>query len=142
MSIMNEEIKLYKVRDGAYNYYIKNTRGNEDANMDLVQRKLTRNILCGVDRGEIQGRRLFYYGNLAIITVDDEVVWIESYKGRYNQFADNINLELRDELNRKLGLVETTKTIDNKDLVKEDIKIDFQGVSFLHKIMKMVGLHN
>lgn len=97
-------MKIYKVSQNAYEYYIHNVKDNENASYDLVCRKLTRNIMLGKKMPDKENKRLYFYGNLAILIRNGEIVWLNNYKDKYHNFT--VDKAKYDKLNRKLGITE------------------------------------
>jgi hypothetical protein len=127
--------KWFKLTRSAYNDYITFVNGNGDDSFELSEKKLNRNIQCGsyVNTRE-NNIEIYGYGGLRLGLRDGCILFVEN---RVKPYVE-IDRELKDKLDIEYGL----KVAEVKEVVKEDIKIDYEGVSFLHKIMKMVGLHN
>jgi hypothetical protein len=127
--------KWFKLTRSAYNDYITFVNGNENDSFELSEKKLNRNIQCGSYINTRENNiEIFGYGGLRLGLRGGCILFIEN---RVKPYID-IDRELKDKLDVEYGL----KVAENKKIIKEDVKIDFQGISFLHKIMKMVGLHS
>jgi hypothetical protein len=78
---LNKKLWLYKVSPEVTEYYRLNVKNNENTPDDLIQRKLTRNILMSkyLDNDE-KGNRVYLYGKLLlIVNRDREVIEISNY---------------------------------------------------------------
>lgn len=123
------EYKIFRISDEVYDYYISEVKNNKNESRDIATKKLSRNVHCSKCAGERDGKSLHYYGNLALLVKDDEIVWIHNYRDKINNF--NIDFELKNKLDMEFGLVEP-----------EEIDPKYEGVSILHKVMAWFGLHN
>ncbi len=105
-------MKLYKLGKGVAQYYRKYVKGNQNASYGLIQRKLTRNILLAEQMPkEYIDKTLYRYGNLLLLVVDDEIVWI---KNIYNAAPFKKNMLKYKMLNILLGI----NKLEKKEIMK------------------------
>ena len=103
-------MKILKLSDEVYQYYKTMIRGNEDITKDQAERKLTRNVMLGVEvpprntLERLKGNKLYYYGNLHIVVRWGKVVYLSNHYGgkHYNQWEPNEQKYI--ELTKKLGI--------------------------------------
>jgi hypothetical protein len=128
--------KWFKLTRSAYNDYITFVNGNENDSFELSEKKLNRNIQCGSYINTRENNiEIFGYGGLRLGLRDGRILFVENRVKPYIE----IDRELKDKLDIEYGL----KVAEAKEeVVKEYVKIDYKGIGFLHKIMKIVGLHN
>lgn len=110
-----KKVKDLKLSERVHWYY--NTYIQEIEDLEVVRKRLIRNIMLSKEgdiREDRPERRIFYYGNLAIIVdfYENEIVWIRNYYGKLK--VNGIEIEeftydqsKREYLNRILGLRET-----------------------------------
>ena len=102
--LFKREIKLYDVNENAYKYYIKNVRKNINDDLNLVQKKLTRNIMCGKKVNRVGKIVTYMYGCLMIKVnrIDHKIVWIKNYHWSNCKFR--INKRKKQRLSLRLGI--------------------------------------
>ncbi len=105
---MKSSIELYKMNGRVPQIYKTKVKGNENATLPLIRRKLTRNIMLATKvNSSFEGLDLYSYGNLDIL-VNPEKHRIVSIKNHKGVLADWFvkDMDKYHELNEKLGIVE------------------------------------
>lgn len=106
VEIVYKGIKLYKLKQKAYEYYKLSTRGNATITFEEARRKLTRNIMCArkVDSwGEGKDvYTLYMYGAQKIVTCNDLIIKVKQHKKKDPQFIFHHRKHAK--LSRKLDL--------------------------------------
>jgi hypothetical protein len=98
------EVQLLELSKGAYKYYKNNVKGNENITYDMARRKLTRNVLLAKKvEPELNGKKLYIYGCLHILVVNNKIVWIKNHPGKSTSRFKK-NMELYNRLNQELGI--------------------------------------
>ena len=78
-------MKLLKLTKDAYNQYKNTVKGNENISYKQAQRKLTRNVQLAIEAPQEeehkqQDKKLYLYGNLHILVVQDRIVWVKNHR--------------------------------------------------------------
>lgn len=76
-------MELLKVTKEVYEYYCHSVKGNENTPLNIVQAKLTRNMLMAYNVPQTaeniaKGRQMYHYGNLQFLVANNRVVWIKN----------------------------------------------------------------
>ena len=95
-------MKIYKVNSFVESYYRHSIEGNEDISIDLIRRKLTRNIHLAKKLLPI-GKfvNIYQYGNLLIVTRFNTIVWLHNLEGKIYFKPDQFQ---KRKLNELLGI--------------------------------------
>lgn len=99
-------IKLFKLKQKAYDYYRLGTRGNHDISFMEARRKLTRNIMISkiVDRW-LEGKdeyTIYMYGALKIETCNDLIIKVKQHRKKEEGFI--FHHRKHEKLSKRLGL--------------------------------------
>jgi len=89
---------------GVARYYRKNVRGNKLASDNLIQKKLTRNILLAKKYHITDDIDLYLYGNLLIFVGGNIIIYIHNIK-RKNILPFKIDKDKYNKLNDVLAIV-------------------------------------
>jgi hypothetical protein len=106
----SDEVEILELTDKVFEYYRKNTKGNENISRDQVARKLTRNVLLAkevpprnaIDR--LLGNCMYHYGNLHIVVRRNKIVHIRNYKNQNNYKNWELDRFKYVDLSRELGI--------------------------------------
>lgn len=76
-------IPLLEISKGVFHHYKRSVKGNSNTPFIEVQKKLTRNVLLAEriinhDERTSDKKKLYQYGNLSILVIDNTVVWIKN----------------------------------------------------------------
>ncbi len=113
-------MRLYMLGKGVAKYYRNNVKGNYCADINLIQKKLTRNIMLGKEYTLSNREKLFIYGNLLIFTNKNKITKLYNIKGK-GIIKYNVNVEKYNELNKSLKI--NNDKYNNKGVVaKSDSK--------------------
>ena len=74
-------MKLYMLGKGVAKYYRNHVKGNRFASINLIQKKLTRNILLANKYRLANDEFLYLYGNLLIFTKNNTITKLYNIKG-------------------------------------------------------------
>ncbi|NBI30982.1 hypothetical protein [Chengkuizengella marina] len=100
-------MKLYQLKSGIYEKYCSTVKGNKNTSLDIVQKKLTRNIHLAFKvpkQNENEDKQLYMYGNLRILVVRNTIVWIENKKRQGTRHWFYLDKKKYNQLNKKLGI--------------------------------------
>lgn len=80
---MKEEIKIYGLSWQAFQEYRKTVKGNRYTSYEVTQKKLSRNVACGVKRWKLLNwllrREEYVYGAMKILVRDDEIIKVVNH---------------------------------------------------------------
>jgi hypothetical protein len=80
---MKEEVRIYDLSWSAFQEYKEQVKGNKYTSFEIAQKKLSRNIACGVKRktlkSTLQLKQEFIYGELRIVVRLGEIIKIENH---------------------------------------------------------------
>ena len=139
------KIKKYSIREGAYNVYTHDVKGNKGLSKEECRKKIIRNSVLGFKWNirDIDGKIVkskSYYGNLAISLdhIKKEIKYIENRVGTFGYTCD---ADKKQYLEEKLGLIH----INNKELknnvihIKNEDNIKAIKPNFIKKVFGMFG---
>jgi hypothetical protein len=99
---------ILNIRDGAFAYYKRHVKGNEDTSYEMACKKLTRNWELARYKTEMPGRperQRGFYGNLCLVKEGNEIVWLNNMSPVIHRFK--MDKQRYIELNKELGIVES-----------------------------------
>src|SRR5690625_3059352 len=97
-------MKLYQLGKGVYKYYTNKVRGNRGLSHNMVQKKLTRNILASIkiETDDLKYDTIYVYGKLHIFTKGNTIVRLINSRMNTKWFYKDH--KLISQLNKKLGI--------------------------------------
>lgn len=99
-------LRLCLITKGVYTYYKNMVKNNENIDYLNIRKKLTRDWILSelVKDNSDEEYQCGRYGNLYmwLHRKTNRIVWLQNVRGIRTEF--NIDLELKDKLNRELGI--------------------------------------
>lgn len=102
-------MKLYMLGKGVSQYYKTHVKGNQFADQNLIQKKLTRNVILSKKYQLANNEKLYIYGNLLIFTKGNTIVRLNNIKGN-GIIEYDVDKEKYNQLNKELKIPSPKQT--------------------------------
>jgi hypothetical protein len=102
-------MKLYMLGKGVSKYYKTHVKGNQFADQNLIQKKLTRNVMLSKKYQLANNEKLYIYGNLLIFTKGNTIVRLNNIKGN-GIIEYDVDKEKYNQLNKELKIPSPKQT--------------------------------
>jgi hypothetical protein len=109
--------KLFQLGKGVVKYYRNKVKGNVDAPINLIQRKLTRNIMLAYRVNE----KHYIYGNLHIFVDGNTIIGLVNARKRLKGFIKDWNKY--EWLNELLGIRELERELNSKGDINHETNL-------------------